>query len=368
MDTLLKRISGYILSAGTRDEIHVRVLLIVFALSCIVIHGGLFMVISLAMGVTAVVKVNIVSVLAYAVMLLLTHKRRYNEAALLATAEITMYSMVNQFMLGGNCQSFVFLLLLTTVLLHLFVDYASISLRLLIAFVSMMLTGFTAWYGQFSGAPASIKLTESQIYIYMMTYLIVGILSIVFGLLLQLFTREYVNRLDEKTVKELSFTAYTDNLTGLYNRQYAQTLFDDLQSREQTPFILVAMVDIDNFKHVNDTFGHDVGDIVLKIVSEISKTHFRSTDYVFRWGGEEILILLMGAKMKNGVATLNVFREKINSNERIKSKLGYYLSVTIGASDFDINNIQESIKIADARLYYGKKHGKNQVVIEDKAD
>jgi diguanylate cyclase (GGDEF)-like protein len=263
--------------------------------------------------------------------------------------------------MGGDCQSFVYMFLFDVILIHFFVDYARWRVRLPIAVVTTIYMTLLILYSRFGHAAPLIDLTAHQIGRYTMMHLIVGILVNVFGVLTNRLSRDYVNMLDDSAVEKLGEIVYTDNLTKLYNRSYAQKVFENLKKSPDTK-VVCAMIDIDNFKKVNDNFGHDTGDFVLFSLSNMAREFFRQTDYVFRWGGEEILVLLVGSDLDNGENILDRFREEIYTSDLIYGKLGYYLSITIGVADFDCENIQDSIKEADSRLYYGKTHGKNRVV------
>ena len=123
------------------------------------------------------------------------------------------------------------------------------------------------------------------------------------------------------------------------------------------------MMDIDDFKKVNDTYGHDCGDEVLKYVAGIVSTGVRKNDNVFRWGGEEILVLI-NADEDRAVAVAERIRHNIEKNiVHYRDDVNVNVTVTIGVSSYKGNkSIQEMMDDADAKLYYGKRHGKNQVV------
>jgi diguanylate cyclase (GGDEF)-like protein len=313
------------------------------------------------MDVMPITFINVGSVIIYMFAIYAIHKRNYYVAAWIIISEISVYCTLITLLMGGNHQSFVYMFLFDVILIHFFVDYARWRVRLPIALVTTIYMTLLILYSRFGDAEPWINLTEHQIGRYTLVHLIVGIVVNVFGVLINRLSRDYVNMLDDTTVEKLGKIVYTDNLTKLYNRNYAQRVFETLKSTPETR-VVCAMIDIDNFKNVNDNFGHDTGDFVLHSLSSQAKEFFRQTDYVFRWGGEEILVLLVGSDLDNGESILNRFREAIYTNDVIFERLGYYLSITVGVAEFDCNNIQESIKEADMRLYYGKTHGKNRVV------
>ena len=155
--------------------------------------------------------------------------------------------------------------------------------------------------------------------------------------------------------------ASTDPLTGLYNRRSMDVfLHQALQS--DSGFSLI-MCDIDDFKKVNDTYGHDFGDVVLREVAMITTQHVASNGYVCRWGGEEILILVSSSAKENvGRIAENIRRNVANHVFELNNKW-IHCTLTLGISTYnDGDTIEETITNADYNLYKGKRSGKNRVV------
>ena len=160
---------------------------------------------------------------------------------------------------------------------------------------------------------------------------------------------------------EQVFKSSIDGLTGLYNRNQFDISLNQEFNRSQrykTPFSL-AMIDIDHFKNINDSLGHQFGDFVLKEISKIIQHAFRKTDIVYRYGGEEIVILMPETDSEHAILPLERLREKIaNYNFRNKN-----VTVSIGVAGFDNNNsAAEILKKADNMLYKAKNSGRNKVV------
>ena len=163
---------------------------------------------------------------------------------------------------------------------------------------------------------------------------------------------------------ELDEQAHMDPLTKLYNRRFMnQKLEEKLAelSREGNIFGII-MGDIDNFKRVNDTYGHDFGDVVLVEVAKALKKSTRDDDFVCRWGGEEFLIIINGNKtITKGVA------ERMRSMvEELEIKAGadiVKITMTFGITESITGfNTDKLVAIADENLYKGKTSGKNKVV------
>lgn len=160
-----------------------------------------------------------------------------------------------------------------------------------------------------------------------------------------------------------------DGLTQLYNRRYIMEIFKNefnKSIRYGTSLSLV-MIDIDDFKKINDTHGHLSGDIVLKVLSAIIMRSLRKVDLPGRYGGEEFILILPETDKEKALTVSERIRQQVEEN-RFKTMAGEIIAVTvsIGLADFsDLeskNNELELVKIADSRLYKAKRTGKNKVV------
>ena len=124
------------------------------------------------------------------------------------------------------------------------------------------------------------------------------------------------------------------------------------------------MFDIDFFKKINDTYGHDVGDEVLRILSEITRNEMRFTDVLARFGGEEFIALLPNTTLDDAVILANRLCKKIEDHQvNIQNKFFFNFTVSIGVSQLQSqeNDLTVLIKNADIALYQAKKNGRNQV-------
>lgn len=162
----------------------------------------------------------------------------------------------------------------------------------------------------------------------------------------------------EEKLKELS---YVDRLTDLYNRHY---MMDKLESANaNTALSSVALIDIDDFKKINDVYGHNAGDYVLQNLSQIMKDTCDKA-VISRWGGEEFLLLFDNiSEAKDMMERLRMTVENTKfdfEDNRIR------VSVTIGVAERgEQKSIDKWIQVADDRLYIGKKQGKNKIIYED---
>ena len=166
-------------------------------------------------------------------------------------------------------------------------------------------------------------------------------------------------------VEELEKYVNYDTLTHLLNRRsmdnYLQAAYRQANTGKAT-FCLM-MMDIDDFKKVNDTYGHDCGDEVLRSVANTVSCGVKKNDNVFRWGGEEILILLNTDEEKAVAAAERIRKDIAKDPINYRGNIEVSVTVTIGVSAYkNGSSIQDLMDDADAKLYYGKRHGKNQVV------
>ena len=167
-----------------------------------------------------------------------------------------------------------------------------------------------------------------------------------------------------KRQKQLELASTTDSLTGLFNRRYMERrIKEEYERYQQTgrPFAFL-IIDIDLFKVINDTYGHEAGDVVLQLVSHRMETAVREEDIVARWGGEEFLILLPELSLSEALHVAERIRETISTEPVIYQGEKLEITVTLGVAALDVNlGMEESIKRADQALYEGKHQSKNCV-------
>ncbi|MBU0633177.1 GGDEF domain-containing protein [bacterium] len=161
-------------------------------------------------------------------------------------------------------------------------------------------------------------------------------------------------------------TTLRDGMTGLYNRRFLEQFIDKLAKqalRDETHYS-VLMLDIDYFKMVNDTYGHDVGDIVIRALSEVIKKSVRDADLAIRYGGEEFVVLLHNSTREGSIAVAQKIHDEFNKIKFDLNGESLQKTISIGISQFpsDANSIWKAIKFADTALYYAKEHGRNQVI------
>jgi len=172
-----------------------------------------------------------------------------------------------------------------------------------------------------------------------------------------------------KSIKDFEFMrenvrrSQTDYLTNLYNRRSFHELAEGICtiSKYENTNMCCAMIDIDHFKKVNDTYGHLVGDDVIQKIASIIKTHFRKNDLVGRYGGEEFIVLLHDISSEKAYELMNALREKIDALVIQHQEISLHVSISIGLHigfEYSLKTLQG---LADAMLYKAKKNGRNRV-------
>ena len=178
------------------------------------------------------------------------------------------------------------------------------------------------------------------------------------------------NKLD--VIKKINFmysqTRYmsvTDPLTGLYNRRH----FEDNLEREFLRAVRYdnnlsfAIIDVDFFKKVNDTYGHSCGDYVLKEVAYLILQTFRKTDMVFRYGGEEFAVIITETPIEKAVIPLERLRKSISEYPFFYNGTKIKITVSIGVSEVNkqTESVHQLFENADKALYKAKENGRNQI-------
>jgi diguanylate cyclase (GGDEF)-like protein len=171
--------------------------------------------------------------------------------------------------------------------------------------------------------------------------------------------------------QKLELLASTDPLTNLYNRRYFQETATNLfaLAKRETKEISFIMVDIDKFKNINDTYGHDVGDTVLQTLAKKLLLHHRKSDIVCRYGGEEFFIMLPNTSLKSAVTLAQIMRKDVADLKFNIADTTLRFTISLGVSQTDIAqeiDIEKALKRADEALYDAKESGRNRVCSRDK--
>ncbi len=161
--------------------------------------------------------------------------------------------------------------------------------------------------------------------------------------------------------------ANIDPLTGLLNRRSMEVVLLNQFGISKISGVdfSIGIIDIDNFKSINDTYGHIIGDCVLRQVADRIKNTLRKSDFVFRYGGEEFLVLLPATPKDVAKSVFEKVRKAVNAKPIFCKEKSLQVSISIGEASFSESpdSLEKLIEMADKRLYKAKKTGKNKVVV-----
>lgn len=171
-------------------------------------------------------------------------------------------------------------------------------------------------------------------------------------------------------LKENRELASRDALTGLINRRHMRELLELEQRRcvRGVRTMLLAQMDIDHFKSINDTYGHGVGDMALKAFAQTVRDNIRNSDVLARWGGEEFVLLLSDTDVAGAMLTLQRVRAAVEGTIMADAPPGLQMTVSIGLAEHMAGEMLEvTLDRADKALYSAKRAGRNQVMFGELA-
>ena len=165
--------------------------------------------------------------------------------------------------------------------------------------------------------------------------------------------------------KSLRKLVEQDILTELYNRRSGEKLLRLSSQRfreDGTPFC-VAIGDVDHFKKVNDTYGHECGDVALAEISARIRRHMQGKGFVARWGGEEMLLVYDNMKLDRAAHCIEELMEDIRSRPVVYGDTVFQVTMTFGLAEGNGGKVEHIVRDADAKMYDGKNSGRNRVVV-----
>lgn len=165
---------------------------------------------------------------------------------------------------------------------------------------------------------------------------------------------------------KLEYMAFNDSLTGLYNRRHFEEVFSKqihLFKRQKQNFSILFM-DIDNFKNINDTHGHEVGDFVIKNIAKLLKQNLRESDTIARWGGEEFVVLLQNSNSVTAFEISEKIRNIIQNSVILHDAIEKYVTASFGVTEFVENDSMDLVlSRVDKAMYTSKTSGKNMTTL-----
>lgn len=243
--------------------------------------------------------------------------------------------------------------------------------------IIILLLVFTVTFIVFNSSSAIFATTSTVLLAaayYLASYYVMSLFNLWIDVVLPLFVTLVtfaISYLAKYLMKSRDFEqqyklATTDGLTELYNHRYFQDMMKkqiDASKRYEQEFSLI-IIDIDFFKKFNDSFGHQIGDAVLRTVAQILKKNTRATDYVCRYGGEEMSIILPQTSKKEAMINAQRICDAVAKTPlKVSNNKSCNITISLGVSAYpqDGDTSQKLIECADKALYYAKEHGRNQV-------
>lgn len=314
----------------------------------------IYFILFLVTKVYPLVYVNIVSIVLYCLFFIVLKKKKYYIYALLCGNEILIYMTIASVLVGFD--SGFHLCIIGLCVVSFFSNYFAktqnkIRNSIIWCSLSFILVVGTFIYANFNKPIYQIdqwlKITLYSIHIADIFAFITVYLSTFLN---------YAIKLEARIMHE----SRTDKLTQIHNRY---DLYNYISSLDNKNNYSLSMFDIDDFKYINDEYGHLCGDVILKELASLAKDEFKD-DFVSRYGGEEFIIILkMYDDINDSINKLETFRKNIESHEFIFEDNKIHLTLTIGVEQYsDKYSVEEWINQADKKLYYGKRTGKNRTV------
>ncbi len=317
--------------------------------------------------VTPLVQINIMSVIVYLFCIVLSRFGHIMPVYISLILEVAVYVIASCHYIGWKCGSVCFLCAIVPIIIYFGCFLFKGKQRWIIVF--LLLTNYVMYvtlYVRLADVKPIFEVSGIIQKILMIFSSFVMIFSVIFYSVIYIYSSEYqMVSLEEKNQK-LSADAKEDALTSLLNRRGFLPVVESLMKSDTPTHFCVSFCDIDNFKRINDSYGHDCGDEVLRHITWIIKKEMHGCD-ICRWGGEEIIILMKDYDLAVAREKMEYLRKCIESNPTIFFNRRVDATITIGlAENADIfKEPDEIIKKADERMYYGKQHGKNILIYED---
>lgn len=330
------------------------------------VHVTLLVIFSVA-GVNPLVRFNVASVIIYVIGLISCKFGRVMPVYISIIVEVTVYTIFSTYYIGLKCGTYCFLFSIVPIIIYfgcfLFKGARRWSIVLMLA---INFAVFVVLYVIFTKREPIYELTPDTRLLLVIFSSFVMIFSTIFYNTIYIYAneREIVN-LEEKN-KQLSVDAHEDVLTTLLNRRGFLPLIEPMIKVTSSEEFCVAFIDIDDFKVINDSYGHEAGDEVLRHITTLMRKEMHDCD-ICRWGGEEIVILMKGYDMETAKERLEALRKSIETIPTAFFNKQIFVTITIGLEKYSkkYKTPEEIIKAADKRMYYGKQHGKNMLISED---
>lgn len=325
-----------------------------FLAVCLTIHG-LYMIIFLVLDVWQLYTLNMFSSLFY--FNLLFFKKDTSERMMVFTYfEILIFSVLSEIVTGSDYGFFLYIVGMSAAVFYMVPSYGNWRFVYQIAGIvtALVLEGAIQIF-DISFPNIQMVMAPYQTSFYLVN---LGITATIVLAATFFYSQE-----TEKVWKSLEYTTNHDALTSLYNRRFLERYIEEIPYGKRTDYV-IAMVDIDFFKKVNDTYGHEAGDKVLMKVADCLQDTAGTDNLAVRWGGEEFILYFPNKTQEEVFKKMEELRQEIE--ELVIPAAGKHICITItsgiacGLSD---SNYEKVIRSADEKLYLGKQRGRNRVVV-----
>ena len=331
-----------------------------------IVHAAL-LVIMLCAGVMPLVNFNILSVVVYLFCVALCKVGNIVPVYISILLEVSTYATLATFYIGWDSGSYCFICSLIPIIIYIGCFIFKQGQRWIIA-LSLLLDFalFAALYIIFVDATPVFELDPAVRTVLFIFAAFMAGFAIVFYYAVYIYASESDRTSLENENRQLSADAHEDALTNALNRRGFLPILEEMMKDKKAKDFCIAFCDLDNFKRINDSYGHDCGDEVLRHITKLIKSEITDCP-ICRWGGEEIVILMKNYELASAKEKMESVRKNIESNPTVFFNKRIYVTVTIGLAEnkAEYNNSEEFIKVADERMYYGKTHGKNIVIFEN---
>ncbi|MCR4928718.1 MAG: GGDEF domain-containing protein [Lachnospiraceae bacterium] len=322
-------------------------------------------------GVMPMVYINACSVAIYLLCVLLCRFGHIMPVYICIFAEVTSYAVLSIFLIGWRSGAYLFLFSIVPIILY-FGCYLFKGLKRGIIVSTLLVIDFAefvALYFYLNNEVPFYQLSFGFNSFYLIFTTFVMVFSVIFYNVIYIYSNEVeLTNLTQQNVK-LTADASKDALTGLLNRRGFLPIVNGYMNGKKKHHFCIAFFDIDNFKKINDSFGHDCGDEVLKHISKLIEREMHGCD-ICRWGGEEFVILMRDYDFEVAKQKMEYIRMFIEATPTIVYTKRIPATITIGIEEMKekYQEPEDIIKVADGRMYYGKQHGKNVVIFADMID
>lgn len=250
-----------------------------------------------------------------------------------------------------------YLYILNAILIRVLLNTKMARIILLLEFIAVSLL----FFAEIISPDMIVPYTTNDLRIADISISFIIVIIFIF-LLVGKLVNEYDNMIIKlkKTEEELRIISYTDELSGVYNRRYTLKKLEENLKNNDDSDVSVIMFDIDNFKNINDTYGHSIGDEVISNISDLLTLNTRENDIVGRIGGEEFLIVLCNTNYTSA----SIIAEKLRLLISEKKWSQESLSVTVSGGVYtksDGDTVEKMLENVDVYLYKSKNEGKNKM-------